>query len=161
MKKSKSVLFVCLGNICRSPAAEGILQTLLVDAGLDQRVKVDSAGTSAYHTGEKADPRMREHALKRGYKLLSLARQFDARNDFEEFDYIITMDQSNYRNVLSLDRGNRYQHKVIPMVSFCTEHNVTHVPDPYLRDEDGFELVLDILEDGCRGILKKLQEELG
>lgn len=155
----KSVLFVCLGNICRSPSGEGIFNHLLKENHLTDQIRSDSAGTSAYHEGEPADGRMREHASQRGYDLQSLARQF-TYEDFKQFDYIITMDESNYKNVLKVDPSGEYHHKVFPMVKFCTQHDVSAVPDPYFGGADGFELVLDIIEDGCHGLLKQIKSEL-
>ena len=156
----KRLLFVCLGNICRSPAAEGIMNGLVKQAGLDTLIECDSAGTSGYHDGEPADSRMIHHAKERGYELLSESRQFREDEDFEKFDYILTMDQSNHRNVLRLDPEGRYQHKVHPMVKFCRVHKVEAVPDPYYQGEDGFRLVLDILEDSCSELLKRIKKEL-
>lgn len=154
------LLFVCLGNICRSPAAEGIMQTLLKREGLADRVACDSAGTSAYHEGEPADARMISYARSRGHELTSLSRPFLAPQDFENFDYILTMDASNHRNVMALDKQNQYGHKVMPMVRFCQIHKVSEVPDPYYDTEDGFRLVLDILEDACTGLLHKIKSEI-
>jgi protein-tyrosine phosphatase len=156
----KSVLFVCLGNICRSPAAEGVMLYQLKQEGLHSNVDVDSAGTSAYHTGSPADRRMRETASGRGYDLQSLARQFDPATDFERFDYIVTMDNSNFEDIRSLDPEDRFNNKVVTMASFCQVHDVVQVPDPYYGGADGFELVLDIVEDGCRGLIEQLRKEL-
>lgn len=156
MKKTR-LLFVCLGNICRSPAAEGIMKTLVAKAGAAESIECDSAGTSAYHEGDPADARMIEHARGRGYVLDSRSRPFSAA-DFETFDYIFTMDESNYRNVLKLDVKGVFRHKVHPMVKFCRLHEVAGVPDPYYQGDDGFQLVLDILEDACGEFLKTLLE---
>ncbi len=154
----KKVLFVCLGNICRSPAAEGIMQSLVKAKDLETQIYCDSAGTSGYHNGEPADARMRQHATKRSYILGSRSRQF-VTQDFIEFDYIITMDESNYEEVCALDPQEQYKHKVHPMVKFCQEPNVPHVPDPYYGGAQGFERVLDILEDHCQGLLKHIQND--
>jgi len=154
------VLFVCLGNICRSPAAEGIFIKMLEDAGLSDQVEVDSAGSSAHHVGEPADERMQAHAKKRGYHLPSRARQFDHNNDYDYFDYIVTMDEHNYSDVLDLAPNVEVKTKVIPMVDFCKTHDVTHVPDPYYGGDSGFRLVLDILEDGCKQLLVNIQKQL-
>lgn len=156
----KRVLFVCLGNICRSPAAEGVLSHLLKQEGLDQQVHVDSAGTGAYHVGEPADGRMRHHASERGYHLTSIARQFQPTTDFEGFDYIVAMDNSNYQDLLDSDTEELFKNKVHKMVDFCTVHNVPGVPDPYYQGADGFELVLDIVEDGCQGLISQLKNDL-
>lgn len=150
------VLFVCLGNICRSPAAEGIFRHKVKQKKLEHLITCDSAGTSAYHAGEPADGRMRQHAMDRGYELTSLARQLIPQ-DLENFDLILTMDDSNYHNTLSLDPEGHNHQKVKKMVSYCEIHNVSEVPDPYYGGYDGFELVIDILEDSCDELLKELK----
>ena len=150
--KPVKILFVCLGNICRSPAAEGIMKKLT--EGLP--VEVDSAGTAGYHIGDLPDARMRSHARTRGYILDSRARQFDETNDFEKFDYIITMDKSNLRDIQSLDRHRKYRNKVSLMTDYAQTLHVSEVPDPYYGGPDGFEHVLDILEDACNGLLKNI-----
>lgn len=154
------VLFVCLGNICRSPAAEGILLAKIQAAQMSHQVLVDSAGTSAYHIGQPADARMRYHAERRGYHLPSTARQFQPQQDFDQFDYIVTMDESNYEDVMATATSLDEKSKIYPLVNFCQIHQVPRVPDPYYDGEDGFELVLDILEDGCEQILQHLTLEL-
>jgi protein-tyrosine phosphatase len=158
MSKQK-ILFVCLGNICRSPAAEAVMQKLIDDQGLN--LEVDSAGTSGYHAGEKADERMIEHALKRGIDVTSRSRQFIAE-DFRKFDYIIVMDDSNYRNVALLDPNGEYMHKVSKMTDYCTNSfgDYDHVPDPYYGAKDGFELVLDLLENSCFNFTQHLQKSV-
>lgn len=157
----KRLLFVCLGNICRSPAAEGIMKTLIEREGLSHLIECDSAGTSAYHEGDNADPRMIEHAKERGYKLDSLSRPFRAPEDFHNFDYILTMDPSNYSHVTRLNPKGEGRAKVQPMVRYCKIHEVKEVPDPYYQGDDGFQLVLDILEDACGEFLLELKKELG
>lgn len=149
-----------MGNICRSPAAEGIAKKLAGKRGLDGTIEIDSAGTLDYHTGELPDPRMIKHALKRGYKLDSRARQFNPDNDFDHFDYIVTMDDDNYGEITSLDKKNKYKDKVYRMVSFSNKLNVNEVPDPYYSGSDGFELVLDILEDSVEGLLNKVVDDI-
>jgi protein-tyrosine phosphatase len=156
----RKVLFVCLGNICRSPAAEGIFKKMVSQAGLNEIVHVDSAGTGAWHVGDAPDSRMIHHAQLRGYDLTQLeARQFHA-DDFMKFDYILTMDNSNLKNVLNLDVKQQYRAKVKPLVSYCKIHEVREVPDPYYDREQGFEHVLDLLEDACGELLIRLQKEL-
>ena len=153
------VLFVCLGNICRSPTAEGIFQKMVEDAGLDSQVSCDSAGTSAYHSGEEADGRMQFHAEKRGYKLTSLARQL-LPEDLENFDLVMTMDESNFANTMALDPDEKYRNKIIAMTDYCKIHNVSEVPDPYYGGDAGFELVMDILEDSCSELLNEIKTKL-
>lgn len=153
------VLFVCLGNICRSPSAEGVMQHLIEKKGLHDKIYVDSAGTIAVHAGEKADYRMRSHAIKRGYDLQSISRQFIAKSDFDKFDYIIAMDNNNQKDLLSIARNETDKKKISKMTDYCIQLNQTEVPDPYYGGEQGFELVLDILEDACTGLLKHIIKE--
>lgn len=150
--QKKKILFVCLGNICRSPAAEGVMRTLA--KGLP--VEIDSAGTAGYHIGELPDARMRSHAAKRGYSLTHHARQFDPGKDFERFDLILAMDANNMRDLRAMDRNKQYGHKLKMMTEYSRSLKVTDVPDPYYGGPEGFEHVLDILEDACGGLLKKL-----
>jgi len=156
----KRILFVCMGNICRSPAAEGIAKKFLENRGLDGTIEIDSAGTLDYHAGELPDSRMIKHASKRGYQLDSKARQFNPEKDFEYFDYIVTMDDDNYNGITSLDKKNKYRHKVFKMVSFENKIKADEVPDPYYTGSDGFEYVLDILEDSVEGLLNKVEDDI-
>ncbi|MDP2364690.1 MAG: low molecular weight protein-tyrosine-phosphatase, partial [Ignavibacteria bacterium] len=125
------VLFVCMGNICRSPAAEGIFKKMVKDSNLEGKIEVDSAGTIDYHAGELPDARMRKHANQRGYNLDSLARQFNPKNDFDEFDYIITMDDDNYDDIVNQDQNKIYVNKILKITNFCSDKSVKEVPDPY------------------------------
>ena len=152
-----NVLFVCLGNICRSPAAEGIFLKMVKDARLDHAIKVDSAGTGGWHAGEPADARMRSHAQQRGYELPSLARKFEV-HDFKKFDIIVTMDNHNFEDVRVLAQSADDLQKIHKMASFCRIHEVSEVPDPYHGGDDGFRLVMDILEDGCQQLLDHLRK---
>lgn len=145
-----------MGNICRSPAAEGFFKHLIAQEQVADKFVIDSAGTSSYHEGAPADGRMQEVASTRGYKLESTSRAFDFKNDFVNFDLIITMDHDNYQDVIDLSPNLTAQKKVLPMVQFCTKHEVSHVPDPYYRGIDGFELTLDIVEDACEGLFEKI-----
>jgi len=149
------ILFVCMGNICRSPSGEAVMNTLIEKNNLHDRIVCDSAGTIAYHTGEHADARMQKHAIKRGYNLTSIARQIKF-SDFERFNYIIAMDRDNYRNILALDLEGKYKDKIKLMMDFAIEHTDKDVPDPYYGGEQGFEYVLDLLEDACIGLLKHI-----
>jgi protein-tyrosine phosphatase len=149
-----------MGNICRSPAAEGIAKKFAEKRGLDGKVEIDSAGTLDYHEGELPDPRMIKHASQRGYKLDSRARQFNPEKDFEHFDYIVTMDDDNYYEITSLDKRNQYKKKVFKMVSFGNTMKVNEVPDPYYSGSNGFENVLDILEDSIEGLLNKVEDDI-
>ena len=153
---NSKLLFVCLGNICRSAAAEGVAKHFL-DTANNSDVFVDSAGTYGGHAGNRADSRMRKAALKRGYDLLSISRKI-VKADLDDFDDIVTMDNSNYDNVVTLSTSKN-RHKIHKMVDFCKNHNIEFVPDPYYGGEDGFELVLDILEDGCRNLLDMITAE--
>jgi len=154
----KRVLFVCLGNICRSPSAEAVFKHLVEEKEKSSNFFIDSAGTSAWHAGEKADARMRQHAKKRGINLTSISRKFVVE-DFDRFDYIIAMDRQNLEDMKQMARNKSDLDKLHMMTSFSKGFNYDHVPDPYYGGDDGFELVLDILEDASDGlyhfILKK------
>lgn len=155
----KKVLFVCLGNICRSPAAEAIMKAKVKEAGLEEEFVIDSAGTYGGHSGALPDSRMRQHAAKRGYVLDSRARHFYASADFPAFDMIIGMDDMNIADLqrLALDDGER--EKIYRMTDFCRKYTHTEVPDPYYGGSGGFEFVLDLLEDGVDGLLERLTKE--
>ena len=153
------ILFVCMGNICRSPCAEGIMQVLIKQQGLENEFECDSAGTIDYHQGNYADLRMREHASLRGYELNSIARKFILQ-DFENFDWIITMDENNYSQISMLDQNNKYTHKIMRMTDCCETIKISSVPDPYYGGNKGFDTVIDILEDACGGLLKHLKTKV-
>lgn len=149
-----ALLFVCLGNICRSPAAQAVMQKLVDDAGLSNRFYIDSAGIGAWHVGQLPDKRMRDHARRRGYRLTHLARQIDAESDFCRFDRIVVMDEDNYRQVAGKARSAEEKAKVVRMADYFSHHvGERTVPDPYYGGPEDFELALDLIEDGCRGIL--------
>ncbi len=147
------LLFVCLGNICRSPSAENIMNHLIKQAGLSDRITCDSAGTGGYHIGSPPDRRMALAARKRDIELLGEARQFQ-RKDFENFDLILAMDRDNYRNILALDNAGKYKDKVRLMCDFCQKYDLKEVPDPYYGGPEGFDRVIDLLMDAQAGLLE-------
>ena len=155
------ILFICLGNICRSPAAEGILKDMVLERKLEHLIQVDSAGLGSWHTGQLPDEHMRRTALKRGYDLTSRARQVRTY-DFSAFDMIIAMDDSNYDDLRSLcpDPGNLCKIRRIREF-FSPGTRLDHVPDPYYMGHDGFEQALDLLEDACRNLLDHLMSAKG
>jgi protein-tyrosine phosphatase len=146
------LLFVCLGNICRSPSAENIMNYLVAREGLSDKISCDSAGTCSYHIGSPPDSRMRAAARKRGLELKGKARQIE-HGDLEYFDLILAMDKSNHYEIIALDRLKQYQHKVKLICEFATQHSDLEVPDPYYGGEEGFNYVIDLLLDACAGLL--------
>ena len=151
-----SILFVCMGNICRSPAGENIFRHFVNEAGLADSVHCDSAGTIGYHTGNAPDARMSKTIRNRGYEVTGAARQFSL-HDFQDFDLILTMDEENYANIIELAKTDEERSKVQRFTDFCTEHDEQEVPDPYYGGEEGFELVADLIEDGAHEILRSVQ----
>lgn len=143
-----SVLFVCLGNICRSPAAEGAFINFLYQENRAHEFIVDSAGTAGYHVGSSPDPRIIDCARNRGIALVSHARQFSAE-DFKKFDYIVCMDAKNKQDVLSLDKNNEFKNKVFLMGEFIPSLKGGDVPDPYYGTLKDFENVLDLVQEGA------------
>lgn len=166
--KPFSVLFVCLGNICRSPAAEGVFRHLVTQRNLDSKFFIDSAGTINYHEGNPADPRMRATSKKRGIEITSISRPIKP-SDFRDFDLILAMDKQNRDDVLAAYERWRHREtlpadaadKVRLMCSYCKKHNETEVPDPYYGGQQGFEKVLDLLEDACESLLESIEKNLG
>ena len=154
---TRKLLFVCLGNICRSPAAEGVFMHLLAERGLSEHFVVDSAGTGGWHAGNPADRRMQAAANRRGIQLPSRARQISL-DDLNDFDLILTMDDANLEAVTSLasEAGGRTTARIRPMLSYARQFSETEVPDPYYGGEAGFEHVLDLLEDACSHLLDEL-----
>lgn len=148
------VLFVCLGNICRSPSAHGVFQKMVIDRGLADRIEVDSAGTSDWHIGKKPDPRSIEHAAKRGYDLTPLRARQAIRSDFEHYDYILAMDLANLSDLKALAPAD-YQGFLGLLLSFA-ETPEQEVPDPYHGGEAGFEHVLDLIENACERLLDQI-----
>lgn len=152
------ILFVCLGNICRSPMAECVFAQIAEQNGLAERYMADSAGIAGYHIGEQPDPRMREHAWQRGYRLTHRARQVTA-DDFDRFDLIIGMDDSNIDALRELAPSPEAMNKIKRMADYSKHHETDHVPDPYYGGAEGFKLVIDLLEDACRGLLEQLEQK--
>ena len=152
------ILMVCMGNICRSPTAQGVLERLLAQQGLQRSITVDSAGTHDYHIGRAPDSRSQRHALARGYDLSGQRARQLQRQDFTAFDWILVMDAGNEH----LTRGlcpPQYQHKIRRLASFCQTHIADEVPDPYYGGAAGFEAVLDLCEDACAGLIQQLQQQ--
>lgn len=152
------VLFVCLGNICRSPAAHGIFQTIVDANGASDRFLVDSAGTYGGHQGQLPDPRMRKAALARDYILTHRSRPVSV-TDFLEFDHIIAMDDSNYQDLMDMAPSVEDSRKIKRMAGFLTDHSMSYIPDPYFMGAEGFEFVLDLLEDACANLYKSCVKE--
>lgn len=153
------LLFVCLGNICRSPAAENIMNHLIAHANLSEQIICDSAGTASYHIGNPPDERMTITAVKKlGIKLRGRARQFK-KSDFENFDLILAMDQDNYQDILALDLAGKYRNKVRLMCEFCSKYTLKEVPDPYYGGPENFDLVIDLLLDACTGLLQHVSSK--
>lgn len=150
------ILFVCLGNICRSPAAEAVMKKRVKDAGLEDRFFIDSAGTSGWHKDAMADSRMMAAAKSRNYELTSRSRPVYPKVDFNDFDYIIGMDNENIFNLEQMTQIPGHQSKISKMTHYCKNHKADSVPDPYYGNGNGFDLVLDILEDACDGLLKEI-----
>lgn len=158
MTERVRVCFVCLGNICRSPTAEGIMLQLVEEAGLSSVIEIDSAGTGGYHVGERADPRSRAEASARGVELPSRARKFVA-GDFERFDYVVAMDRRNHEDLAELAKGQEHQGKLHMLRAFDpASARQLDVPDPYYGGENGFARVFDICHAGCTGLLAHIRQ---
>ena len=151
--------FVCLGNICRSPTAEGIFIHKVKNAKLEKYFYVDSSGTAAYHIGERADSRSQAVANKYGVHLPSIARRFEC-SDLEEFDLILAMDTTNLFHIKELDRSNRFSNKIKLMRTFDGIEGNENVPDPYYEGQQGFENVFQILDRSCNSLLSLLKEQI-
>jgi protein-tyrosine phosphatase len=155
MKDKSTILFVCMGNICRSPSAQGVFEKLLDDKGLSAQFEVDSAGTHSYHIGNLPDPRSIAAASKRGIDLSrQRARKVKSR-DFARFDWVIAMDNDNYHDLLHIC-PNTMHNKVHKMMDFASDKQYSEVPDPYYGGAAGFDLVLGILTDACHNLLLKI-----
>lgn len=152
------ILFVCMGNICRSPTAHGVFLDILQKEGLADLVAVDSAGTHAYHVSEAPDPRAQEAALQRNVDLSMLRARKAVREDFLEFDYILAMDKSNYRHLQALaPEGHKAKLKLF--LEYAPRLGLKEVPDPYYGGKNGFEKVLDLIETASQGLLKELKRK--
>ena len=158
-RESISVLFVCLGNICRSPTAQGVFQKLVINENLGGLIKVDSAGTGDWHIGKSPDSRSCQTALNHGIDISSLrARLFEDR-DFAHFDYILAMDKKNLKDI-SIMKPQDYSGNLDLFLSFASNPSLTEVPDPYYSGSDGFELVIDLISDASKGLLKHIQQHV-
>ncbi|MDO4201831.1 MAG: low molecular weight protein-tyrosine-phosphatase [Bacteroidales bacterium] len=151
----KRILFICLGNICRSPMAEAIMRKLVKEKGLDKEYDIDSAGLISYHEGEGSDPRMKSHAYRHGYHLTHISRPI-RETDFDTFDFIVSMDDSNWDKLHRLAPTVEAETKIVRMTDYCRTHVIDHVPDPYYGGAQGFENVIEILEDACEGMLEEM-----
>ncbi len=159
--KPARVLMVCLGNICRSPAAEAVLRRLACERGLEHCIEVDSAGTYGGHSGQLPDHRMRKHAKPRGYELTHRARKVTV-HDFDRFDVIVGMDAANVADLRDLAPSIEGARKVVAMGKYIGRYpRYDYVPDPYYEGSEGFELVLDLLEDSCGNLLDEIVEQFG
>lgn len=151
--RPQRILFVCMGNICRSPAAEIVFRKLVAESNHQSEFIIDSAGTIGYHHGSPPDPRMAATLERRGYTVTGRARRISAY-DLEKFDLIVTIDEENLGDVRKLDATGANHHKIRSFVEFCSYNTDLRVPDPYYGGQRGFDHVLQLLEDGCEGILE-------
>lgn len=150
------LLFVCMGNICRSPAGECVMRKCLDKEGLSDQVECDSAGTIGYHEGNAPDKRMQRAGAMRGIPIKGSARQV-TRADFDNFDLILAMDEENMRDLRALDSEGKHDDKLRSFCDFLRNHRAMAVPDPYYGGDDGFDTVLDLLEDGCESLLEEVK----
>jgi len=154
-----SVLFLCMGNICRSQTAHGVFRHLVIKQGLEHQIRIDSAGTHNYHPGKAPDARSQKHARQRGYDLSDLRARQIAVRDFEQHDLLLAMDWDNLA-LAQQDCPPEHQRKLRRLTEFCIKHEATVVPDPYYGGEAGFEHVLDLIEDACNGLLEHVRQRL-
>lgn len=155
-----SILFICLGNICRSPAAEAVMRKVADDSHLGWRLHIESAAIGPWHVGDLPDKRMRRHAAARGYTLDSRAQQFNA-SYFQRFDIIVVMDEDNYQAVNRQARSDDDRTKIWRMADYFIHYKGrSSVPDPYYGGDSDFELALDLIEDGCQGLLREIRGSL-
>ena len=156
-RKDVNVLFVCMGNICRSPTAEGVFRHIVEKEGLDSWIKTDSAGTHAYHIGEQPDLRAQQTARQRGIDLSDLRGRKAVSEDFDEFDYILAMDNDNYRLLQQLAVDDNAT-KLKLFLEFSKDYSETEVPDPYYGGDQGFEHVFDLVESASYGLLEDIKK---
>jgi protein-tyrosine phosphatase len=156
MRKKVRVLFVCLGNICRSPTAQGVFQKLIEEHGLSDWIVADSAGTHAYHVGEPPDQRAQQAASKRGVDLSPLRARRAIEQDFEVHDYVLAMDYANYEYLQSICPPGQ-EHKLKLFMQFAPDLEIEEVPDPYYGGASGFERVMDMVEEAARGLIAEIQ----
>ena len=152
------ILFLCMGNICRSPAGHCVFQHMVNQAGLSEQFEIDSAGTIDFHVGSPPDQRMQTSMRSRNIPVIGTARQLK-QNDLKYFDLILAMDKENLEGAKSLDTSGEFHSKIKLFCDYCTQHNETEVPDPYYGGNRGFEKVLDLIEDGCANLLKQLRNQ--
>lgn len=150
------ILFLCMGNICRSPAGHCVLQHIVNEAGLEDQFEIESAGTIGFHVGSPPDQRMQQVMVARGIPVIGQSRQLQA-SDLEYYDLILAMDLDNLEGARSLDPEGQYHQKIKLFCDYCTEHDETEVPDPYYGGDRGFDHVMDMIEDGCGNLLKQLR----
>lgn len=157
--KNYSVIFVCLGNICRSPTAEGMFRQVVAQARLHERIRIDSAGTHAYHVGEPPDARAQQVAARRGVDLSALRGRQLTKADLDEFDFVLAMDRSNLADIQTL-AGDHQREKITLFMDFGDRFDEPEVPDPYYGGAKGFEQMLDLITDAAQGLLKHIQQRL-
>lgn len=156
--KQVKVLFVCMGNICRSPTAHALFRQLVEDEGLEQAIKIDSAGTHAYHVGEAPDRRSAAKALSMGIDMSDLRARQAVPEDFYEFDYVLAMDADNYANLQAICPAG-YESRLGMFLDFAKEYSTNEVPDPYYGGASGFDHVFDLVDSGSRGLLEDIREK--
>jgi len=151
------VLFVCMGNICRSPTAQGVFRKMLAEAGLESSVRVESAGTHSYHVGEAPDARAQAAAKRRGVDISDIRARQVTQDDYREFDLILAMDWENLA-LLQQQCPRAHKHKLHLLMRFAGEHDAATVPDPYYGGPEGFNTVLDYVEDACQGLIEVVRK---
>jgi len=154
------VLFVCLGNICRSPTAEGVFRKQVVEAGLTEVIMIDSAGTHAYHVGEPPDRRAQETAARRGIDISGLRGRRATESDLDEFDYVLAMDRENLHNLLAIAQEHHKQ-RIRLFLEFAEDQEDKDVPDPYYGGPSGFDRVMDMIEEASAGLLTEIRKKHG